>query len=87
MTLYPEHEKQSKVLDEAQIIGDFLTNLPNGYQLAEWHKPEGYYEARMFPVNKTINQILADYFDIDLNKLEAEKRQMLDALAAMNEES
>lgn len=41
--------------------------------------PEGYY-----PTHKSINQVLADYFDIDLNKLELEKRAMLDELREAN---
>lgn len=35
-------------------------------------------------VGQSIQQILADYFEIDLGKIEAEKRAMLDAIRAMN---
>jgi hypothetical protein len=78
---YPECTKLASHREEAQIIGDFLSHLPNGYQLGEWYKPEGYYEAALFPVAKPIEQILADYFNIDMDKVEAERRQMLAALA------
>lgn len=40
---------------------------------------EGYY-----PIHKSINQILADHFDIDLDKIEREKRAMLDELRKAN---
>lgn len=75
---YPEHAKQEKVIDEAQIIGRFLDTTD--YVLAEYHENGGG-EDLLWPVTKTIQQILADYFDIDLNKIETEKQQMLDAYA------
>ncbi len=87
MTQYPEHQRQAQVIDAAQAIGDFLTENTQGYMLGEWFKPEGYHEARLFPVSKSIQQILADYFGIDLDLIEAEKRQMITAMQAMNEES
>ena len=36
------------------------------------------------PASRSIQAILAGYFEIDLDKIEAEKRAMLDALRAMN---
>jgi len=77
---YPEHEKQRKVLEKSQVIGEFI----------EWLRYEGYdlisveYNSSDFPIiNRmpgTISQILARYFDIDLNKLEEEKRDILNKL-------
>lgn len=87
MPEYPEHDRQAKVVDQAQAIGDFLTENTQGYMLGEWFKPEGYHEARLFPVSKPVQQILADYFQIDLDKIEAEKRQMIAAMQAMNGDS
>lgn len=42
-----------------------------------WYNPEGWY-----PDHRSINQVLAEYFEIDLDKLEAEKREMLDEFRA-----
>lgn len=39
-------------------------------------------EPLYLPAHVDINKILAKFFEIDLNKLEAEKRAMLDALRA-----
>lgn len=42
-------------------------------------------EPRMFPVNRGITNLLADFFDIDLDKIEVEKRAMLDHLRAAHQ--
>lgn len=74
MAEYPEHARQAKVLDEAQAIGQFLDE--SGYILAEY-QDVGWSEDQLMPVHTSITRILADYFGIDLNKIEAEKRQMI----------
>lgn len=78
---YPEHEKLAAVSAESQVLGEFLESDDHPYVLAEWVTFEGYSEPRLMPVQKSIQQILADYFDINLQKIESEKRQMLSALA------
>ncbi len=40
--------------------------------------------AQFHPYNKPIERILAEYFEIDLDKLELEKRAMLDELRKEN---
>jgi len=72
---YPEHEKLAKVKDESQIIGTFLDNLPDDTVLAIQVSP-----GRFLPYRGRIEEILADYFDIDLDKIETEKLQMLEEL-------
>jgi hypothetical protein len=79
---YPEHEKLAKVKDKSQIIGAFLDNgLPDGVVFAEWNR----HRDVLYPVRCDIQQWLADYFDIDRDKLEAEKQQMLDEIRAVNQ--
>ena len=39
-----------------------------------------YMRKEWWPLGKTIEGILAEYFDVDLDKLEAEKRAMLDGI-------
>jgi hypothetical protein len=60
---YPEHTRQREVLNDAEIIGAFLDSIP--YVLAEWGD-DGY--GHLWPVTKSIQRILADYFGIDLAK-------------------
>ena len=78
MSNYPEHDRLSEISDISQSIGQFLDE--SEYILAEYHRPDGYSEEHLFPVQKPITQILADYFEIDLNKIEAEKRQMIEEM-------
>lgn len=76
---YPEHTRQSAVLEEAEAIGRFLDE--SGYILAEYREIKGYREERLMPLSTPVPQILAKYFGIDLAKIDAEKRAMLAALA------
>lgn len=71
---YPECERVRAVSDQSQGIGEFL----------EWCQEEGYVLASFdeatgtcWPIRKRIEQLLADYFEIDLVKVEAERRAML----------
>lgn len=85
MTDYPEHEKLKAVHIQSQACGEFLEWLARekNYSLCYYYAPspeedddgaeEGY-----VPVSIRIEDLLAEHFGIDLNKLEAEKRAMLD---------
>ena len=68
MTTYPEHEKLKKVQDESQAQGAFL----------EWCLDEGLINTgREW---RSVEKALAKYHDINLARLEVEKRQMLDEM-------
>lgn len=74
---FPEHEKLEKVADKSQAIGEFLEDLGSrGILLAFWVDDED----RLAPVHTRKDVLLAQFFDIDLVKLEAEKRAMLESL-------
>ena len=90
---YPECEKMKSVRDESQTIGEFLEWLfdEKGYRLGFYHTHDGetcnkhsdcgMVENYMNPVvGFSIEYILAEYFKIDLKKVEEEKRAMLDAI-------
>lgn len=78
MTDYPEHEKLKIVKPQSQAIGDFLTWLQeNGLTICEVQEKHPW-DAVYHPVRKTIERFLAEYFEIDLVKLELEKRTMLE---------
>ncbi len=80
---YPECEKLKAVVQESQIIGEFLEGMgEKGYVLGkrdtEW--PYG-----LTSINIPTEKLLAEYFGIDLNKVESEKRQMLDQMRELNQ--
>jgi hypothetical protein len=76
VTDYPEHEKLSKVRDKSQAIGEFIDWLKSqGVELSVWIDDE-----HQIPYLASTEKILANYFCIDLDRLEAEKRQMLDEI-------
>lgn len=78
MANYPEHEKMRKISDQSQAVGDFL----------EWVRSEkGWFLAqrddetkRIWPASYSTVQLLAEFFEIDLDKIEDEKRAMLASL-------
>jgi len=74
----PECDRLAAVAGESQQIGDFLDWLEErGIHLAQWVTPDGYVEPRLVTVDRSFTQILADYFDIDLAKVERERRAIL----------
>ena len=86
-----ELDKLQKVQPKSQTIGEFLDwlNYTKNYAVCAWVKttkgeweiiPEGYY-----PVRTQVEDLLAEYFGIDLKKVEQEKQKMLDDLRKMNE--
>lgn len=89
---YPEHEKLEAVKDKSQAIGEFLDF--GTYTLCRWveldkddESNEELIEAGvdgMYQPVGEITRVLAEHFGIDLDVLEAEKRQMLDAQRELN---
>lgn len=90
---YPEHAKLESVKEKSQTIGEFLDWLQTEQAVVltrEHQHSEFCYEdgdcvcgaqrGDLTPVISPIPQWLARYFSIDEEKLESEKRQMLDAL-------
>ena len=84
---YSEVAKMVAVKEKSQAIGEFIEWLeghkavvfaqwaqevcPNGYSCSHKHEPQ------LFPMHYDIETLLADFFDIDLNKVEKEKRAIL----------
>ncbi len=86
MADYPEHEKLATVKDLSQEIGEFLEwTEEQGWRLADWDE-NGFGDQIMYPIGLKRLDILARYFEIDLDKLETEKRFMLEAQRVSNEE-
>lgn len=62
MSDYPEHDRLSAIKDESQAQGEFL----------QWLSDEG--EIHLY---RPLKELLAEYHEIDLSKIETEKRAML----------
>ncbi len=88
MNVYPEHEKMKAVSDESQVIGAFLDWIQNEreptLQLCSMRTIFHGADVRFTPTQKSIEQILADYFNINLEKIELEKRAMLEEMRKTN---
>jgi hypothetical protein len=69
----------ARVSDESQIIGDFLdTMFSKGFALCEWQWVGQ--NEKLVPVSGSIEQILADFYEIDLKKVEKERQLLLASL-------
>lgn len=74
---YSECEKMSTVQNESQKIGEFLDWIGDeGYCLASYDEEVEQY----YPANFSTERLLAKFFDIDLDKVEAERQDMLKRL-------
>jgi len=80
MTQYPEHEKMAKISDLSQAIGEFL-EYQSGRGITLCHR--GVYGQR-WPVTESLEKMLAKYFEINLDVIEAEKRMMIDEMRRAN---
>lgn len=73
--LYPEHQKLKAVKEKAEIVGQFM----------DWIEEEGYLFARhcdddneLISCHLPREVTLARFFGINLGKIDAEKRAMLE---------
>jgi hypothetical protein len=72
----PESTKMLQVKDVSQAIGEFLEWLSEQrIRLASYTNWD---EPILVEINESFERLLARYFDIDLNKVEQEKRTLLD---------
>lgn len=79
MSKYPEHDRLAAVNDKTQTIGEFLEWAGStGVLLCEIAPDDHFY-----PVGDTMT-LLAEWAGIDRDRLEDEKRQMLDEMCRMN---
>lgn len=74
---YPESSRLLAVSKESQTCGEFLDWLRSkGFVLAEYD-PESE-SGRLYPAHFSTTSLLAEFFGIDINKLEQEKRAVLE---------
>lgn len=70
---YPEHDKLTDVRDKSQTVGEFLEWMVavKGFRICE---TDG---AGMFLARLDIEGLAAEFFGVDLDRLEEEKSRML----------
>lgn len=74
MSEYPECEKLKAIAEKSNLIGCFLDE--SDYVLCTFNERLNQY----WPTHNSLESILAKYFDIDMEKVEAERRAMLEKL-------
>ena len=78
MSEYPEHDKMMVVKDQSEIIGEFL----------DWATEKmifltrGENDGSTWVVNT--DDLLAEFFEVDLKKIADEKEAMLDKMRELN---
>ena len=89
----PECERMKKVQSQSQAIGDFLDWLQTEEDVTfatYGYREDGRKRKRnpntLYPHHVNIEKTLAKFFDIDLDKVETEKRAILDALHEYHQE-
>lgn len=84
---YPEHTKQSAVLDKAHLIGEFLDWLDSkDIHLSELREIGPGDDKALDWLSEGPEKLLAEFFDIDLDKIHKEKDAMLAEMRRMNHE-
>ena len=79
---YPECRKMSSVRERSQPIGEFLEWLSEqGICLAKYSER---WEDTLEVHHESTETLLARFFEIDLNKVEEERRAMIEELQAGN---
>lgn len=71
---YPELEKLRQVSEESRTISSFMEWAEyKGYRLVRTHEEDG----ATFEFSVNVEQAMAEYFEIDMAKVEAERRELL----------
>lgn len=84
MSKYPEHEKMREHLMESQAIGEFLEWMQGERKLWICESQDSL-STPFVPYAVNINVLLAEYYEIDLDKVENEKREMLEEARRAND--
>jgi hypothetical protein len=81
---YPEHERLHAIKDKSQAIGEFLDFFLPSKGIVLMEKQPRYDDY--VPIRRSIYSLLAEFFNIDQDKLDAEKKAMLTVLREANDE-
>jgi steroid 5-alpha reductase family enzyme len=78
----PELDKASKIRAQSQAIGEFIEWLPEqAMTICTYSDADEAY----FPSGFNINTLLAKFFGLDEDKMEAERRALLEYARQLNE--
>ena len=83
MSDYPECEKLKAVSDKSQVVGEFLEWLQyeKEFMIAKHVENEDEDGADyLAPMHINTERLLAEFFDIDMDKVETERRAMLESI-------
>jgi hypothetical protein len=86
MSDYPEHEKMRLIKDQSQSIGEFLEWLQDKKEVIFAEYPETNSD-HLFPLHLPTQKLIAEFFDIDLDKIEDEKDAMLEEQRRLNNQT
>lgn len=77
MPNYPEHALLKELQPKSQAIHEFIDWLQSEKRicLAEYLAPKS---ERMYPTNKNVTGLVAEFLEIDLKALENEKLHMIE---------
>jgi len=81
---YPEHEKMSQITDRSHTISEFLEWLESRRILLCEAADERSWDSTYIPIVLNVEQLLAEYFEIDLDKINNEKDEMLKEVRKIN---
>lgn len=80
----PECDKMMAVKEKSQVIGEFLEWLTCERSTQVELCVRNDLTDRIMPCYTSTEQLLAEFFDIDLDKVEEEKRGILDEIKKAN---
>ena len=82
----PELDKLRAVAERSQTCGEFVEWLldEKGLTLAEWcaYADGEYEDERLMPCHPDLTKLLAEFFGIDLGKVEEERSALIDEMRA-----
>jgi hypothetical protein len=80
----PELDKMTEVHEKSNVIGGFLDWLQNSRDPRLFICELDQDAEQFYPPNLSIEKLLAEYYNIDLNKVEKERRDLLDYIRQQN---
>lgn len=77
---YPECEKMTAIKDKSQVIGEFIEWLTHERSISIELCVRNDNSDGLMPCHTNVEQLLAEFFGINLEKFEKEQRQILDEI-------
>ena len=88
MSEHPELDKMQSVSETSNKIGEFLDYLfhEKGYVLCYWRHNNAWNTDHLEMVGSTTEKLLAEYYNVDLDKAEKERQAILDSINKSTEQ-